>query len=233
MAGIVAKRLVFLQLEAPQATREIKTRGLPTPRRRRCRLDLAFFEARDSRGACCRVSAATFRKPGATASRPSAQTRPAAADLRYYVRSDRAKRAVASDSTDVGILMIKRLSPALAFALLIVPIAPAAAQQLTPPPSAFEAPDRMPPGVAERIAPPPPFVSGQTSTGDTSAYAPIPTYGRVGANGQPSGQFYGQPNALTNGQFSNGGLSGQPYGQLSNGPLSNGPVSNGPVPAQP
>jgi hypothetical protein len=115
--------------------------------------------------------------------------------------------------------MIKRLSPAFAVALLIVPIARAAAQQL-PPPSAFEAPDRMPPDVSQRIAPPPSLANGQTSYGEASPYGAIPTYGRVGANGDSSD--YGQPNA-----FPNGLPSGQPYGQ-SNGQLSNGQLSGQP-----
>jgi hypothetical protein len=119
-----------------------------------------------------------------------------------------------------------------AIALLIVPIAPAAAQQLPPPPSsAFEAPDRMPPDVSKRIAPLPPLAYGQTY-GEASPYGAIPTYGRVGADGEPSGQYYGQLNAFpnvlpsgqpygrSNGQLSNGQLSGQPYGQTSYGKAS-------------
>jgi hypothetical protein len=152
--------------------------------------------------------------------------------LRYYVGRDRGQARCRIRSSDEGILMIKRLSPAFAIALLIVPIAPAAAQQLPPPPSAFEAPDRMPPDVSQRIAPPPSLANGQTSYGEASPYGAIPTYGRVGANGEPSD--YGQPNAFpnglpsgqpygqSNGQLSNGQLSGQPYGQ-SNGQLSGQP----------
>jgi hypothetical protein len=120
--------------------------------------------------------------------------------------------------------MIKRLSPAFAVAVLIVPIAPAAAQQL-PPPSAFEAPDRNAPRRFPADSPSPvfsqwaDFLWGSVSLwGDSNLWAGWREWGlfRLWATQCVSQRAAFRPTlwAILTGSFLMGSFPGNPMGRL-------------------